>query len=154
MALEDEHACLNDILEENDGVLTVDAVLEAAQDETSPLHKHFTWDDSKAAQEYRRWQARSLIAKCRVVVESRPDTHVRAFVSLPSDRTQEGGGYRWRYDVLQDKDQTAELLLDMKNRIAYWQRQATWLDKPTRKALERFSEAVNQATEAPRPEPA
>lgn len=153
MALDQEKEALHELLEENDGVLTVDAVLEAAQDEDSPLHRHFTWDDSAAANEYRRWQARSLIAKCRIVIESRPDTEVRAFVSLPSDRVA-GGGYRFSFDVMQDADQKADLMRDMQSRIAYWNRQAAWLDRPVRKALEQFSVAVQQAAEERTPEPA
>ena len=153
MRLEDEKQVLTEILEGNDGILTVDSVLEAAEDETSPLHKHFTWDDTQAANEYRRWQARALIAKCRIVVESRPDVQVRAFVSLPSDRQQDGGGYRFRLDVLDDDDQKAELMRDMKNRVEYWSQQASWLDAPVRQALDRFADAVNQAVEQ-RPEPA
>lgn len=153
MRLEDERQVLTEILEQNDGVLTVDDVLEEAKNETSPLHKHFQWDDTAAANEYRRWQARALIAKCRIVTESRPDVEVRAFVSLPSDRQQEGGGYRFRLDVLEDDDQKAELMRDMRNRIAYWSQQASWLDVPVRKALDRFADAVNRATEK-RPEAA
>ena len=154
MALETEKEALTELLEENEGLLTVDLVLAAAQSEDSPLHRHFTWDDSEAAIAYRRWQARSLIAKCRIVIESRPDTEVRAFVSLPSDRLQDGGGYRLSYDVMHDADQKAELLREMKSRIAYWNRQTAWLDRPVRKALEQFSVAVQQATEERAPEPA
>lgn len=147
MALESEREFLTELAEEAGGILTVDMVLEAAKAEVSPLHKHFEWSDSKAALEYRRWQARALIARCRIVVESRGDVEVRAFVSLPSDRKQEGGGYRLRLDVLDDSDQKTELLRDMNQRITYWSRQAAWLDKPVRKALEQFSSAIQQATE-------
>jgi hypothetical protein len=145
MALELEKEILAELIEENDGLLTVDAVLEAAADETNPLHKHFEWDDSKAANDYRRWQARALIARCRIVIESRDDVAVRAFVSLPSDRLNEGGGYRYRTDVLDNEDQRTELLRDMQKRVSYWSQQATWLDLPTRRALEQFSSAVETA---------
>jgi hypothetical protein len=55
---------------------------------------------------------------------------------------------------MHDADQKAELLRDIKNRIAYWNRQTAWLDRPVRKALEQFSVAVQQATEERAPEPA
>jgi hypothetical protein len=153
MRLESEKDELLKLADEADGLLTIDAVLEAARNETSSLHRHFTWDDTKAANEYRRWQARALIAKCRIVTESRPDVAVRTFVSLPSDRQQEGGGYRLTLDVLDDANQKAELMRDMRNRIEYWSQQASWLDMPVRKALDRFADAVNKATEQ-RPEAA
>lgn len=148
MRLEDERQVLTEILEQNDGVLTVDDVLEEARNETSPLHKHFEWSDSKAANEYRRWQARALIAKCRITVESRDDTEVRAFVSLPSDRQQAGGGYRLTLDVMDDTDQTEELLRDMRQRVQYWTRQSSLLDPSTRQALTRFAEAVAEPARA------
>jgi hypothetical protein len=37
-------------------------VLDAATPSTSPLHKYFEWDDSKAGHAHRLWQAQQLIA--------------------------------------------------------------------------------------------
>lgn len=145
MALEKEKALLLALADENEGLITVDAVLDAARDEDSPLHRHFEWDDSKAAENHRRWQARTLIARCRITLESRPDTLVRAFVSLPSDRVAKRG-YRMMVDVMQDQDQRAELMQDMRARLAYWTQQSAMLDAPVRKALENLSTAVGQAT--------
>lgn len=54
----------------NDGVLTPDAVVKAAEPEESPLHDRFEWDDSVAAHQYRIEQARTLIRSVRVVVTS------------------------------------------------------------------------------------
>jgi len=147
MAFETEKDELLKLAEINDGLLTVDAVLEAAQDEFSPLHRHFEWDDSAAANEYRRWQARALIAKCRIVLETRDDTEVRAFLSVPSDR-KNGGGYRVSAEVLDDSDRREELLQEMRQRVNYWQRQATFLDSKTRQAVSRFASEITAEQQA------
>ena len=60
-------------LEDRRGRLTPQAVLEAAEDESSALHICFEWDDSKAAYEHRVDQARQLLkrVKIEVTVEDR-----------------------------------------------------------------------------------
>ncbi len=41
-----------------DGQLTASGILKMAENESSPLHSIFEWDDTKAAREYRLYQAR------------------------------------------------------------------------------------------------
>lgn len=55
-------------LEDADGRITPEAVIEAARDEGSPLHQQFEWDDSKAAHGYRLEQARTLIRSVKLLV--------------------------------------------------------------------------------------
>lgn len=91
-----------------DGVLREEDVVQEARRPTHPLHDRFEWDDTKAAHAHRLAQARELI---RVAVTVLPGqrTPVRAFVSLPNDRTPEGG-YRRTEDVLTSADLRAQLL--------------------------------------------
>ncbi len=79
------------ITKRNHGVLTPDAVLEDAQDEDSPLHNQFTWDDSEAAHQWRLEQARVLIRSVRVEVqtESRTVSTVR-YVRHPEAGREQG----------------------------------------------------------------
>lgn len=121
MAFEQEIEVLERLRDENDGLLKVDAIVEEARDRRSPLHKHFDWDDTSAAEKYREWQARALIQKCRIVIENRSDVMVRAFVSVPTDRKE--GGYRAVQEVLDSTVLRQSLLNDMRKRIAYWQTQ-------------------------------
>lgn len=53
--------------DDEDGLVRPEAVVEAARDESSPLHKHFEWDDGEAAERYRLYQARRLIVKVTIV---------------------------------------------------------------------------------------
>ena len=104
------------------GKLMVDDVVDAARDEDSPLHRHFTWDDSKAADEHRKQQARALISRLKITVLNPDPTVVRAFVSLPADRN--GGGYTATVDVLNDEVKRRSIIEDILRRIAYWREQS------------------------------
>lgn len=53
-------------LHSRDGVLTCEAVVNAARAKSSPLHSYFTWDDSHAAERYRLIEAGRLIATVRI----------------------------------------------------------------------------------------
>ena len=108
--MNEERKYLEDMARRHNGVLMIDHVLEAAKDEDNILHRHFEWDDSEAAKQYRREQARSLIQKCKIVVLDSTPTQVRAFISLPSDR-ESGGGYRMVAHVMGDADMKEELHL-------------------------------------------
>jgi hypothetical protein len=93
------------------GTISPEMVVEAARSPKSPLHAHFTWDDTEAAEQYRLIEARTLL---RVTVEYLPLPQremVRAFVSLGSDRLA-GDGYRVTASVLSDADLREQLLLD------------------------------------------
>lgn len=112
----------------NGGVLMVDHVLNEAQNEYSILHKYFEWDDSEAADLYRRQQARALIQRCKIqMVESEP-VEIRAFVSLPTDRSN-GGGYRLTSEVVGDEYMKAELLHDIRLTISRWTKKLHLLDQ-------------------------
>jgi hypothetical protein len=70
------------------GGIKPEVVIDEARDETSPLHPVFTWDDSKAAHEYRLWQARALIRAVCVISADQPDLTPRAvYVHVPDDES-------------------------------------------------------------------
>jgi hypothetical protein len=97
------------IIEENpDHKATPCMVVEAAKDETSPLHSYFCWDDTEAAKRYRLDQARHLIASIEIISDPQEKKTV-AFVSLMADR-KNGGGYRDVRSVLSSEELRAELL--------------------------------------------
>lgn len=82
-----------------DGLLRPEQLISYAADNPgSEMHKHFEWDDAEAATEYRRQQARQLI-RMYVKFEPRVQRTVRGFISVPTDRLNEGG-YRTVESVL------------------------------------------------------
>jgi len=112
---------LKRIAGEHDGILQPEIVVEEARPSASPLHSRFTWDNSEAAHQYRLWQARTLI---RVTVETIAGIEgtVDVFVSLTTDRGNEGGGYRVMTTVLSDRQLKAQMLVDALNELGVFER--------------------------------
>lgn len=85
------------------------AVVEFAKNPKTHLHKKFTWNIQKAAEEYWLWQARQVITlEFQVIKTSNGEKKTQLFVSLFDDR--KAGGYRMITDVLKDKDLYLRLL--------------------------------------------
>lgn len=86
-------------IEQESSIITPTLVVQRAQAKTSPLHNFFEWDDSRAAENFRLWQARQLIATVYVVPSDSPDSEpVRAFVNVVSEEEDsliEDQGYVW-----------------------------------------------------------
>jgi hypothetical protein len=76
-------------------------VVDFAKDPTTALHYCFTWDDTKAAKEYRLQQARQVLRAVVSVLPGDDPLKYRAMVSLKDDRYN-GLGYRVMADVLTD----------------------------------------------------
>ncbi len=93
----------------NGGLLRPCDVVEFAKDEKTALHSRFEWDDQKAGDSHRLWQARQIL-RIEVVVLENDSKLVRAFVSLKDDRQEQGGGYRLLTEVLSNKDLRAKML--------------------------------------------
>ncbi len=93
------------------GVLRAEDVVDEAKSPKHPLHSRFTWDNTEAAHQYRLMEARSLIRVCvEVIGEGMEASPV--FVSISSDRTKQGGGYRVMSDVMSDLGLREQLLKD------------------------------------------
>ena len=144
--MKEERKLLTKIARQNGGVLKVEDVLDEARDEGSPLHKHFEWDDSEAAEQYRRQQARALIQKCKITLVEAEPIQIRAFVSLPTDR-ESGGGYRLTSDVVSDDRLKAELVRDIQLTIARWTQKLNLLDQDLAEAILDLDTRVNKVAE-------
>ena len=76
-------------LEDENGRLTPEIVLDASREKDAPLHPCFEWNDSVAAEKYRKSQATDILCNLVVTIEQ-PDTPkktVRAFVNVtPQER--------------------------------------------------------------------
>lgn len=126
--MEMERKYLTQVAKENGGMLLVDQVIDLARDENNILHKYFTWDDSKAAEAFRKQEARTLIQRCKIRLVEQEPVEVRAFVSLPTDR-ENGGGYRLTTRVMGDEGLKDELLRDIKLTIQRWNKKLHLLDQ-------------------------
>ena len=83
---------LAELAKQNGGRLTPELVVADAENEDSPLHSAFTWDDSEAAAKWRIEEARTLIRSVRLemTVEERQIRCV-AYVHDPARETGEAG---------------------------------------------------------------
>jgi hypothetical protein len=85
---------IREIAESNGGEITPEIVLDAARPKDSPLHNHFCWSNSKAAEQYRLIQASCLIRRIKVTIEARDETtvRIREFACVHSDGDDTGEG--------------------------------------------------------------
>ena len=85
---------------------TPQQIVDRARDEKSELHKCFEWDDSKAAESWRRQQARQVRFFLRMESDEHPESpqvHALHF-------TFSGEGYKTAEKVFQRADEYAMLL--------------------------------------------
>ena len=98
-------------LEDKDGRLTPEAVVEAARSEDDPMHSYFEWDDAKAGEKYRVDQARTLIRSVRVEVEvGERVVKTVAYVRDPSV-SDDAQGYRAVRRIAADPDDARAALV-------------------------------------------
>jgi hypothetical protein len=112
-------AVMQKIQTRHQGILRAINIVAFARNPKSALHAKFEWDNSKAAHEYRLWQARELIAVFVTVVHQGHGP-VRAFVSLRTDRMIPGGGYRATADVMADAALRKQLLAEALDDADRW----------------------------------
>ena len=103
------------LIDKHGGSVTPAQVVEYGKNPTTALHGLFTWDDTEAAQRWREEQATQYLRITVTVLKTdgADPTRVRAFVSLPSDRGE--NGYRRTVDVLHDPERRAEMLAHAAN---------------------------------------
>ena len=93
---------LKKLSSKNDGKLTADMVVDAAQSQRHILHPLFEWDDAVAATEHRRNQARCLIRSIEVVYEESPAVQTRVFEIHTKGDGEKKTEYAETIEVLND----------------------------------------------------
>lgn len=114
-------------LERDNGRLAPADVVEAARNPESPLHSHFTWDDSEAAEKYRLMQARTLIrtVKLEITVRDVP-LSVVGYVRDP-EADAKTAGYRNVARLRTDEDAARAAIIDEMKRVSNAVRRAKGL---------------------------
>lgn len=142
---EKAYSALEALRERNDGDLTDDAILGAAKARNHVLHKWFEWDDSKAAHEHRRQQARKLLRSFEVTYKEAPETPVRAFEI--HRQTQPGSvtrtAYRTTDEVLADDKSRDKLIASAIRMAMEFRRRFKGISE-----LDRIVEAIDKTVEA------
>lgn len=92
-------------------------VVEEARPKTSPLHRYFEWDDSRAAEHHRLQQARMLIASITIVELPKQIIPIRAFVkTVEKGRT----GYEATTRIMSNKDSRKLILARAYQELQTW----------------------------------
>jgi hypothetical protein len=114
-------------LERDNGRLAPADVVEAARDPESPLHSHFNWDDSDAAEKYRLMQARTLIrtVKLEITVRDVP-LSVVGYVRDP-EADAKTAGYRNVAKLRTEEDAARAAIVDEMKRVSNAVRRAKGL---------------------------
>ena len=81
------------LAELHQGRITPEMVVDAARDPNSPLHSAFTWDDAQAAHEHRLAQARVLLRRVRVEVETGTRLIRVPYFTRDPEAAPQGQGY-------------------------------------------------------------
>ena len=118
---------LEAIRDANNGMISPEKVVEFARDPNTAMHAKFTWDNGRAAHEYRLWQARAMIRVQVAYLPQSPGTPVRAYVSLSTERNSETGGYRPIQFVLKTKPLRDQLLADALSELEAFRRKYSTL---------------------------
>jgi hypothetical protein len=94
----------------NNGLITPSGVVDAARALNHPLHEHFEWNDSIAAERHREAQARALIRSVTIEVRTtRFTVQAPAFVRDPTLGSQQG--YRPVARLRTDEDAAREAVI-------------------------------------------
>lgn len=113
-------------------------IVDKARDENTELHKCFEWDDTKAAEKYRIYQARQIV--CHLIVKEVDDTvqkpEVRVFYK--TDNTE---GYKPVEYIMRNEDEYHKLLDRALTELKAFQRKYSTL-----KELDGLFDAINALT--------
>jgi len=91
--------------------LTSRTVLEEARPVKAKLHKEFTWEDEKAAEQWRLKEAGDLLNVLQVVYENGPAEPQRAIVV--QERVEKENHYAPVHEVLQRRDSRDAIILSL-----------------------------------------
>lgn len=124
----DAQKCYEEIMEICDDVESASPrdILEKARDESTELHKCFTWDDSVAAERWRineaRLVTRQLVIKEVEVPKDRPE--VRLFYKTDSE-----SGYKPTQIVIRKEDEYKQLLARAWSELEAFRRKYSMLNE-------------------------
>lgn len=106
------------------GELTPKAVVETARNPRHVLHRHFEWDDNKAAELFRQDQARSIIRSIHAEDDDASEGHAPAFVSVAD---KGGVSYRTLDAIKNSADLQARVLAAAERDLEAFNRRYTSL---------------------------
>lgn len=111
-------------------------IVEAAKDENSELHKCFTWDDTIAAENWRKHQARMIVAQLVIRTETSDNEPVAVRVISSTTRRNE---YKPVVKLLEVEQDYTDLLARAINELKAFQQKYKMI-----KELREIFEAIDE----------
>lgn len=111
---------------EDNGCVKAEALVTASKPKSAPLHHKFTWDNNKAAEQFRIIEAQHIIRSVRIITDNVPLAEqpvIRAFVNVTAadDETEfEGRGYIAMTKVLSSERYRQQTLEAAKTELVLW----------------------------------
>jgi DNA-binding transcriptional MerR regulator len=139
---------LKQIAEKNNGRLLPEDVVNFAKNKKTALHGQFVWNNDKAAEKYRLYQASHIIRSIKVEIVANRETDkivsVREYVSLPRDRGEPAaGGYREITEILSEDELRLEYIDSVQKELRAFQNKLRTISELAYKK----SEAVDKEVE-------
>ena len=123
------HAALADISSANDGLLRPKDIVDSARPQSNALHPIFDWDDSTAAEAYRREQARGIVQNLIIVVSTNGDqSSGPLYISIPA-HDDHHRGYATTDVVIKNQDMRTAALAEARSGYEAWHARYQWLDE-------------------------
>ena len=103
----DAQTVAEEIMEIGESV-TPEQIVERAEDESTELHKCFTWDDTEAAGKWRKYEARQIM--CCMVVKRPPEEDSRKPEVRVFHKTEQNEGYKPVTLIVRREDEYLSML--------------------------------------------
>lgn len=113
-------------------------IVDKARDESTELHKCFEWDDTKAAEKYRVYQARKIV--CHLIVKEVDDEQQKQEVRF-FYKTDSQEGYKPVSYIMRNEDEYQKLLDRALSELKAFQKKYSTL-----KELDGLFDAINALT--------
>ena len=130
-------------LERDHGEITKSLVLDEARQKTSPLHVHFLWDDTAAAEHYRLDQAGLMIRSIKIIVKITGGEVVKTRLLVNVKNQQGVRVYRSVSAVIADPDLCSQVINDAQEGLRAWKAKYTEYRKMFRQFRERFADVFS-----------
>lgn len=127
--------CLEAMRQRYNGYLTPQVVVENARPPASPLHRYFEWDDARAGQKFREYQARWLITS--IVVKDENVKSGKPFYAFVNVELKGGKPYTSTTAAMSDDELRCQIVRRALKDLDAWQERYKNLEE-----LAEFFEAI------------
>lgn len=114
----DAQKCADEIMEicDNLGSANPKEIVEKARDNSTELHKCFTWDDSVASEKWRLHEARKIVCDLKIV-DKREDKKQETVPIRVFYKTDDQSGYKPTKLILKNPDEYKQLVERCRNEL-------------------------------------